>query len=149
MNVSAQGIGTDQPEQPQDEQDDEDCPKHGILRFRNSDWKLQIALTSISVCVLAMTTNRSVSYATPLTHTVDSVHALDFAGTGATRMGFVRLRILKIGAMGFGGVAMRKDELLKADLLSEIVLIVSGVAILLTLGIVVVAALTSTTTGMQ
>jgi len=39
--------------------------------------------------------------------------------------------------------AMRKDELLKADLLSEVVLIVSGVAILVTLGIVVVAALTS------
>ncbi len=38
---------------------------------------------------------------------------------------------------------MRKDELLKADLLSEVVLIVSGVAILVTLGIVVVAALTS------
>ena len=32
---------------------------------------------------------------------------------------------------------MRKDELLKADLLSEVVLIVSGVAILVTLGIVV------------
>lgn len=44
---------------------------------------------------------------------------------------------------------MRKDELLKADLLSEIVLIVSGVAILVTLGIVVVAALTSATVTMQ
>lgn len=44
---------------------------------------------------------------------------------------------------------MRKVELLKADLLSEIVLIVSGVAILLTLGIVGVAALTSATVSMQ
>jgi len=44
---------------------------------------------------------------------------------------------------------MRKDELLKADLLSEIVLIVSGVAILVTVGIVVVAALTSATGAMQ
>ena len=44
---------------------------------------------------------------------------------------------------------MRKDELLKADLLSEIVLVVSGVAILVTLGIVVVAALTSATVALQ
>jgi len=44
---------------------------------------------------------------------------------------------------------MRKDELLKADLLSEIVLIVSGVAIMVTLGIVVVAALTSASMAMQ
>ena len=44
---------------------------------------------------------------------------------------------------------MRKDELLKADLLSEIVLIVSGVAILVTVGIVVVAALTSASMAMQ
>ena len=38
---------------------------------------------------------------------------------------------------------MRKDELMKADLFSEIVLLCSGVAIALALGMVVVAALTS------
>jgi hypothetical protein len=38
---------------------------------------------------------------------------------------------------------MRKDELMNADLLSEIVLLTSGVAIAVTLVMVVVAALTS------
>ncbi|HEY4782380.1 MAG TPA: hypothetical protein VIH54_11220 [Chthoniobacterales bacterium] len=38
---------------------------------------------------------------------------------------------------------MRKDDLMKADLLSEILLLGSGVAIAVTLGMVVLAALTS------
>jgi hypothetical protein len=38
---------------------------------------------------------------------------------------------------------LKKDDLLKADLLSEIVLLGSGVATLVALGMVVVAALTS------
>jgi hypothetical protein len=38
---------------------------------------------------------------------------------------------------------MRRDELMKADLLSEIVLLGSGVAVVIALLIVVVAALTS------
>jgi hypothetical protein len=38
---------------------------------------------------------------------------------------------------------MRKDELLKADLLSEILLLTSGVAIAIALMIVIVAAATS------
>jgi hypothetical protein len=38
---------------------------------------------------------------------------------------------------------MRKDELMKADLLSEILLLTSGVAIAVALMMVVVAALTS------
>ncbi len=37
----------------------------------------------------------------------------------------------------------RKDELMKADLFSEILLLSSGVAIAVALGMVVVAALTS------
>lgn len=40
---------------------------------------------------------------------------------------------------------MRRDELLKADLLSEILLLGSGVAILVTFVIVVVASLASAT----
>ena len=44
---------------------------------------------------------------------------------------------------------MRKDELLKADLLSEIVLVASGLAILVALGMVVVAALTSAAGTLQ
>jgi hypothetical protein len=39
---------------------------------------------------------------------------------------------------------MRRDELLKTDLLSEIVLLGSSVAILVSFAVVVVAALTST-----
>ncbi len=38
---------------------------------------------------------------------------------------------------------MRKDELMNADLFSEILLLGSGVAVALALGMVVVAALTS------
>ncbi len=38
---------------------------------------------------------------------------------------------------------MRKDDLMKADLFSEILLVGSGVAIAVALGMVVVAALTS------
>ena len=38
---------------------------------------------------------------------------------------------------------MRKDELMNADLFSEILLLGSGIAIALALGMVVVAALTS------
>jgi hypothetical protein len=38
---------------------------------------------------------------------------------------------------------MRRDELMKADLLSEIVLLGSGVAVVIALLIVVVASLTS------
>ena len=38
---------------------------------------------------------------------------------------------------------MRRGELMKADLLSEIVLLGSGVAVVIALSIVVVAALTS------
>jgi hypothetical protein len=44
---------------------------------------------------------------------------------------------------------MRKDELLKADLFSEILLISSGVAILLALAMVLVASLTSAAATMQ
>jgi len=40
---------------------------------------------------------------------------------------------------------MRKDELMKADLFSEILLLGSGVAIAVALAMVVVAALTSAT----
>jgi hypothetical protein len=42
------------------------------------------------------------------------------------------------------GGGMRRDELLKTDLLSEIVLLGSSVAILVSFAVVVVAALTST-----
>jgi hypothetical protein len=44
---------------------------------------------------------------------------------------------------------MRRDELLKADLLSEIVLLGSGVAIMVAFFIVVVASLTSAAAAMQ
>jgi hypothetical protein len=44
---------------------------------------------------------------------------------------------------------MRRDELMKADLLSEIVLLGSGVAVVVSFLIVVVAAFTSATTAMQ
>jgi hypothetical protein len=42
-----------------------------------------------------------------------------------------------------------RDELIKADLLSEIVLMGSGVAVMVALVIVVVAALTSAAAAMQ
>ncbi len=44
---------------------------------------------------------------------------------------------------------MRRDELMKADLLSEIVLLGSGVAVVVAFLIVVVAALTSSAAQMQ
>jgi hypothetical protein len=44
---------------------------------------------------------------------------------------------------------MRRDELMKADLLSEIVLLGSGVAIVLSFLIVIVAACTSAAAAMQ
>jgi hypothetical protein len=44
---------------------------------------------------------------------------------------------------------MRKDELMKADLFSEILLLGSGVAIVVTLGMVVVAAISSAAAALQ
>ncbi len=44
---------------------------------------------------------------------------------------------------------MRKDELMKADLFSEILLLGSGVAIVVALGMVVVAALSSVAAVLQ
>jgi len=44
---------------------------------------------------------------------------------------------------------MRKDDLMKADLFSEILLLGSGVAIVVALGMVVVAALSSAAAVLQ
>ena len=44
---------------------------------------------------------------------------------------------------------MRKDELMKADLFSEILLLGSGVAIVVALGMVLVAALSSAAAVVQ
>jgi hypothetical protein len=44
---------------------------------------------------------------------------------------------------------MRKDELMKADLFSEILLLGSGVAIVLALGMVLVAAISSAAAVLQ
>ena len=44
---------------------------------------------------------------------------------------------------------MRKDELMKADLFSEILLLESGVAIVVALGMVVVAAISSAAAVLQ
>jgi hypothetical protein len=44
---------------------------------------------------------------------------------------------------------MRKDELMKADLFSEILLLGSGVAIVVALGMVLVAALSSAAAVLQ
>lgn len=44
---------------------------------------------------------------------------------------------------------MRKDELMKADLFSEILLLGSGVAIVVALGVVVVAAISSAAAALQ
>jgi hypothetical protein len=54
-----------------------------------------------------------------------------------------------LGTQGSKGERMRKDELMKADLFSEILLLGSGVAIVVALGMVVVAAISSAAAVLQ
>jgi hypothetical protein len=71
-----------------------------------------------------------------LAHTADAVHVRHIVCTSVSTAWFFASNAAK-------GEGMRKDDLMKADLFSEILLLGSGVAIAVALVMVVVAALTS------
>jgi hypothetical protein len=80
--------------------------------------------------------------------TVNAVRAEDIVGIWISPLRSLRLRNARSGKANSGGTQleeriMRREELMKADLLSEIVLLGSGVAIVIAFLIVVAAALTS------
>ena len=77
-----------------------------------------------------------------LAHTVNAVHVDHIVGSPVSLSGF-------LASIGSEGELMRKDELMKADLFSEILLLGSGVAIVVALAMVVVAAISSAAAVLQ
>jgi hypothetical protein len=128
VDVTAQGVRADQPQEPQDEQHDKYCPKHEDSFYPDSrDVSNEPGFDACRV-----THDPSIS------HRVDAVHICHTLGIQASFLYSSRL------TFSFEEAVMQKDELLKADLLSEIVLLGTGVAILVAFVMVLVAALAST-----